>query len=268
MWIFTTVFLTLGVLSGDYCVISPDIQMNKILEQTLGQLSPVGYKFAYYYFNACQSAYRPILLKVTYKALIGLRVGLEQFFELMSNLGEGPIRSACGLGGETNVAEGNPVNALSLLADVIRKQIGAAMNTVGAVAKLTLCKSFYPMYSFLVHQVLCTDFINLLGPMFSSMFIISICSMLMVTMRVAWHELVEDEISDADGGKLEEEYGTDVAVETGNNELVEAEKEEEAVVCDDYNVDGGAAGVRAESSGNCGDVAEVEEDEGSVSAPP
>ena len=84
-----------------------------------------------------------------------------------------------------------------------------------AVGKLTLCKSFYPMYSFLAHQVLCTDFINLLGPMFSSMFMISIFSMIMVTMRVAWHELVEDDVTGGAGDKLENGDGLE------NEELVE-----------------------------------------------
>jgi hypothetical protein len=236
VWIFTTVFLTLGVLAGDYCVISPDVQMNKILEQTLANLSPIGYKFAYFYFNGCQTEFRPILMSVAYKALIGLRIGLDQFFELVNNLGEGPLRRACGLGSETDVLEGDPVNALSILVNVLRNHVGGAMNAALEVGKLTLCKSFYPMYAFLAHQILCTDFINLLGPMFADMFIISIFSMLMVTMRVAWHELVEDEVSGEEGDKLVEDgFGSDEAAveamdagEAGNEEVVEAEEAEPA----------------------------------------
>ena len=234
VWIFTTVFLTLGVLAGDYCVVSPDIQMNKILEQTLEHLSPIGYKFAYYYFNGCQREFRPILMSVAYEALISVRVGLDQFYELVNSMGEGPLRVACGLASETDVVEGDPVNALSILVNVLRNHLGGAMSTVLVVGKLTLCKSFYPMYAFLAHQMLCTDFINLLGPMFSSLFVISIFSMLMVTMRVAWHELVEDEISDGEGDKLEDSgLGNEAAVEAmdagvaGNDEVIEAEEEEE-----------------------------------------
>jgi len=246
VWIFTTVFLTLGVLSGDYCVVSPDVQMNKIFEQTLAKLSPIGYKFAYYYFNGCNSEARPIIISVAYKALVGLRVGLDQFFELVNNLGEGPLRRACGLGSETNALEGDPVNALSVLVNVLRNHIGGAMSVALQIAELTSCKSFYPIYAFLAHQILCTDFINLLGPMFSSLFVISIFSMLMVTMRVAWHELVEDEDSgeEVKGDKhVEDGFGSDDdeaaveamdAGEAGNEEVVEAEDEkEEPDVCEE-----------------------------------
>jgi len=71
--------------------------------------------------------------------------------------------------------------------------------------------------------------------MFADMFIISIFSMLMVTMRVAWHELVEDEVSGEEGDKLVEDgFGRDEAAveamdagEAGNEEVVEAEEEKE-----------------------------------------
>mmetsp|Transcript_24323 Transcript_24323/g.52433 ORF Transcript_24323/g.52433 Transcript_24323/m.52433 type:complete len:287 (+) Transcript_24323:214-1074(+) len=49
MWIFTVVFLTLGVLAGDFCVNSPDVQVTKILEQSLQDVSGIAFNFAYYY---------------------------------------------------------------------------------------------------------------------------------------------------------------------------------------------------------------------------
>jgi len=241
VWIFTVVFLTLGVLMGDYCVVSPDVQMNQIFEQTLANISPIGFKFAHYYFNGCEAEARPLLMTVAHQALIGTRVGLDQFFELVNNLGDGPLRRACGLGFEIDAADGDPVNALSVLANALRNHVGGAMSAVITVGKLTLCKSFYPIYSFLVHQVVCTDFINLIGPLLSSMFIISVCSMLMVTMRVAWHELVEDEVEGGEGGKLEDDLGTDEAAqmdagEAGDDEVVEAEEEKEEPAVEEVEV--------------------------------
>jgi len=241
VWIFTVVFLTLGVLMGDYCVVSPDVQMNQIFEQTLANISPIGFKFAHYYFNGCEAEARPLLMTVANQALIGIRVGLDQFFELVNNLGDGPLRRACGLGGEIDAADGDPVNALSVLANALRNHVGGAMSAVITVGKLTLCKSFYPIYSFLVHQVVCTDFINLIGPLLTDMFIISVCSMLMVTMRVAWHELVEDEVEGGEGGKLEDDLGTDEAAqmdagEAGNDEVVEAEEEKEEPAVEEVEV--------------------------------
>eukprot|EP00573_Skeletonema_grethae_P000964 CAMPEP_0201688254 /NCGR_PEP_ID=MMETSP0578-20130828/1996_1 /ASSEMBLY_ACC=CAM_ASM_000663 /TAXON_ID=267565 /ORGANISM="Skeletonema grethea, Strain CCMP 1804" /LENGTH=1001 /DNA_ID=CAMNT_0048172489 /DNA_START=167 /DNA_END=3172 /DNA_ORIENTATION=- len=231
VWVFTTVFLTLGVLMGDYCFVSPDVQMNQIFEQTLARLSPIGYKFAYYYFNGCDSAARPILMNVAYNALISTRVGLDQFFELVTTLGEGPIRKACGLGND-NILEGDPVNALSVLANVLRTHVGGAMSAVVTVGELTLCREFYPLYQFVAHQIVCNDFINLIGPLYESLFIMSICSMMMVTLRVAWHELVEDEVDGGEKGKLEDDLGTDDAaqmdaVEAGSDGVVDTEKEKE-----------------------------------------
>jgi len=231
VWIFTIVFLALGVVTGDYCVVSPNVQMNKIFEQTLARISPIGYKFAYFYFNGCELADRPRLMSVAYEALIGTRVVLDQFFELVNNMGEGPLRKACGLG--VDGTEGDPVNALSILANVLRIHVGGAMGAVLTVGKLVLCKEFFPIYSFLAYQVICTDFVNLLGPMFSSLFVISIFSMLMVTMRVAWHELVEDEVDGEGGSKLEDDLGTDEVAQidageaVGDEGVVDAAAEEE-----------------------------------------
>ncbi len=231
VWVFTTVFLTLGVLMGDYCFVSPDVQMNQIFEQTLARLSPIGYKFAFYYFNGCDSAARPILMNVAYNALISTRVGLDQFFELVTTLGEGAIRKACGL--DNGVLEGDPVNALNVLANALRTHVGGAMSAVIKVGELTLCREFYPLYQFLAHQIVCNDFINLIGPLYESLFIISICSMMMVTLRVAWHELVEDEVGGGEKGKLEDGLGSDEAAqmdagEAGNDDVLDAEKDDTA----------------------------------------
>ena len=54
-----------------------------------------------------------------------------------------------------------------------------------------------------------------------------------MTMPVAWHELEDDEVDGEEGGKLEDELGTDDAAaqmdagEAGGDEVVEEEAEEE-----------------------------------------
>lgn len=50
-WIFTVVFLTLGVLAGDFCFESPDVQVTKMLEQTLNRVSKIGFNFGSFYVN-------------------------------------------------------------------------------------------------------------------------------------------------------------------------------------------------------------------------
>ncbi|KAL7534642.1 hypothetical protein ACHAWF_004898 [Thalassiosira exigua] len=48
-WVFTVIFLTLGVLAGDFCVDSPDVQVTKILEQNVEGISKIAYNFGYFY---------------------------------------------------------------------------------------------------------------------------------------------------------------------------------------------------------------------------
>ena len=43
MWIFTTVFLTLGVFSGDFCFNSPDVQVTKMLERYFEGTSTIAF---------------------------------------------------------------------------------------------------------------------------------------------------------------------------------------------------------------------------------
>ena len=55
----------------------------------------------------------------------------------------------------------------------------------------------------------------MIAPLLWSMFFISIFSMIMVTLRVAWHELVEDiDVDDINGGVNEEEE--DIAENEGD----------------------------------------------------
>ena len=43
MWIFTIVFLILGLVGGDFCVNSPDVQVTKMMEQVLSGVSRIGF---------------------------------------------------------------------------------------------------------------------------------------------------------------------------------------------------------------------------------
>ena len=67
---------------------------------------------------------------------------------------------------------------------------------------LTKANSLPPAFvCSLTYNIVCTEFINLIAPLLWSMFFISIFSMIMVTLRVAWHELAED--TDVDNTKME-----------------------------------------------------------------
>ena len=76
-----------------------------------------------------------------------------------------------------------------------------------------------------MHNIFCTDVIGFLGPMVLSLVLISVFSMVMVTLRVAWHEL-KDDIGDED---------SDQASPSGCccRRIAKSEKEEVAVLADE-----------------------------------
>ena len=136
--------------------------------------------------NACPSENEPKLMSITYNALQVAKTGIGQFFALIDSFGDGPISRACGV--ETESA----VSALKALAYAVHEHLTSASRAVFSLAELLLCRSFSPLYTSLTHHIVCTEFINLISPMLWSCFFISVCSMIMITVRVSWHELVED----------------------------------------------------------------------------
>ena len=81
---------------------------------------------------------------------------------------------------------------------------------------LTKANSLPPAFvCSLTYNIVCTEFINLIAPLLWSMFFISIFSMIMVTLRVAWHELAEDtDVGNTKNGVNEEEE--DIAENEGD----------------------------------------------------
>jgi hypothetical protein len=73
------------------------------------------------------------------------------------------------------------------------------LGVIASLGRIILCKSFHPLYSSFMYNIFCTDVIGFLGPMMISLGLISLFSMVMVTLRVAWHELKDDIGDDEDG---------------------------------------------------------------------
>ena len=184
-WIFTCVFLCLGILSGDLCINTPDTQVNGILENVLQDTPTIVYNFVNYYLNGCQPDDRPILVDLLALAIAETRRTTTDFFNLVSGLGAGPLGKACG----------SDLSLLRTVAYVLSERLNVSLDVVQSIGKAVLCSSFHPLYSDVMYDIMCTDVINMVGPMFASLFFISIFSMIMVTLRVAWHEL-EDDICD------------------------------------------------------------------------
>ena len=169
---------------------------------------------------------------ITFKVITTAWNGIEQLGGVLKSVGVGPLSIACG-----NVAtddnDDNPIQAVSLLAVSIAEHFQYAARAVFGLAEVVLCRSFNPIYTSLSHNILCTDFINLVTPMLWCMFVISICSMVMITLRVAWYELlpdvkgVEDGSYEADDEEDDAEVEESTPIETQALERDAGEEEEE-----------------------------------------
>lgn len=208
--------------------------------------------------NACPSENEPKLMSITYKALQLAKTGIGQFFALIDSFGDGPISRACGV--ETESA----VSALKALAYAVHEHLTSASRAVFSLAELLLCRSFSPLYTSLTHHIVCTEFINLISPMLWSCFFISVCSMIMITVRVSWHELVED-----NGGVAADDVpqeGDAKNEDGGNGEGVDVEEplsnvvgdETQASAMDEVVPDHKEGGMKNEDGGN-GEGADIEE---------
>ena len=167
-------------------------------------------------------------MSVTFKIITSAWNGMGQFGGLLKSIGAGPLSRACGLDATTPAVENadNPIQALSALTFAITEHFQYAAKAIFSLADLLLCRSFSPLYTSLTYDIVCTEFINMVSPMLWCMFIISVCSMIMITLRVAWHEFVPDGLknnenevmaehgdvkngdSDAEGAAVVEESGS------------------------------------------------------------
>jgi len=129
-------------------------------------------------------------MDITFKVITTAWNGIEQLGGVIKSIGAGPLSIACGNAATDD--NDNPIQAVSLLAVSIAEHFQDAARANFGLAEVVLCRSFNPIYTSLSHNILCTDFINLVTPMLWCMFVISICSMVMITLRVAWHELLPD----------------------------------------------------------------------------
>ena len=162
--------------------------------------------------SGCPAEYEPRLMTITMKIVTSALNGVGQFLEVLSSVGSGPLTRACMFGSE-NV---NPIiqymrlDALSELAFAISVHVRSSGVALFSLADLLLCISFNPLYTSLTYDIVCTSFVNMISPMFWCLFIVSVCSMIMVTLRVTWHEFIPDGEDDV----------VDVAKNEQNNEFV------------------------------------------------
>lgn len=179
--------------------------------------------------NGCPAEFEPKLMEIAFKVITNAWNGLEQFGGIFRSIGKGHLAVACGATADSD-SDDNAIEALSQLSSSIVEHFSYAARAVFGLAEIILCRSFSPLYTSLSHNILCTDFINLVTPMLWCMFVISICSMIMITLRVAWHEFVP-----ADGKCMEEGISeheedhrkgfVDDAIEEGEGENINEEED-------------------------------------------
>ena len=170
---------------------------------------------------------QPRLMDITFKVITTAWNGIEQLGGVLKSVGTGPLSIACG-NAATGDSDDNPIQAVSLLAVSIAEHFRYAARAVFGLAEVVLCRSFNPIYTSLSHNILCTDFINLVTPMLWCMFVISICSMVMITLRVAWHELLPADVK-GEEGREEAEVEESTPIETQALERDSGVEEEDSV---------------------------------------
>lgn len=192
--------------------------------------------------SGCPAENEPKLMTITMNIVTSALNGVGQFLEVLSSVGSGPLAKACVFESE----DANPIIALSELAFAISEHVRSSGAALISLADLLLCRSFNPLYTSLTYDIVCTSFVNMIAPMLWCLFIVSVCSMIMVTLRVAWHEFVPDgeddfvDVSeteqvnakiDVNGGEINED------VQNGDSAKDTKEGDPQAARVDDINDD-------------------------------
>jgi hypothetical protein len=171
-----------AISSGDACVASgelygPDSTVAEILDRHNLDHNSTTYKMIYAYTNACR-------ISNPTQELVDLEEKLQSsvnsiWLEItqIDSIGRMNISEACGDSNLDEFLDGTRQLAKSL--STIRKAIDSTIRTLE-------CKNINPIYVEAIHEGICGDVANGLGVAFILLLILSICLMVLITLRASW----------------------------------------------------------------------------------
>jgi hypothetical protein len=189
-WIFCTSFIILSIGATDACIDSPDSIVETVLSnlQTDFQSETV-YKFLLHYIRGCPVDDTPKELEQRIVILTQMMAPhIDDVRTAITNdMGQDTIESVCG----------REWNSIITILSALEDQLCDLSQSLANVRLRFQCENWYPAYVTTVHGAICQDATNGLGWVASTQLVMVLCSMIILTLRVAYYEL--DEVSGKPG---------------------------------------------------------------------
>ena len=178
-FLFTEVFIIGSTASNDFCAGSPDPKITGFMVENQDKFVSVIFSFAYYYVSGCPEEAFPVEIQEAYDQVAeALRV-INQFAgEVASNPEQ--LQEVCGTTDPTTI---------SATAFALEAQTCVIGSTLASVQDFMTCNNWHPIYSTLTYSAVCYDASEGLYWIAISSFVMVLCAMIMLTLRVGFYEL-------------------------------------------------------------------------------
>jgi len=217
-WIISGVFLSAAVASSDFCV-DPDYNALRVLQEEKDHLSPVVYDALGYYIKGCTGEYYTDTLDVFDVEMTAITVGTVALHELVNKtltLDWNGLASTCGSSFIPTMVQ-ELLNEFDLI-------LHNVFNVTDTVQETIRCSTLNPIYSGVVYGGVCDDAVGGFVWIFNTALVIAIFSMVMVTLRVAYYEIQEEDEEDE---RHDDESDVDIEVDNDSDDDNDAWEDEE-----------------------------------------
>jgi hypothetical protein len=185
-WVCTMAAAVGAITSGDACVSNgggPDETIAEILDLYYSDQNSTAYQMIYAYTNAC-AIQNPTQDLVDLEDQLQTTVNsIWREISIVDSVGRDQLAAACGSSLDEFLDE---TRQLAKSLSTIRKAVDSTIDTLD-------CKVINPIYVKAVHVEICGETATGLGIAFILLLILSICLMVMVTLRTSWLHQIENE---------------------------------------------------------------------------
>jgi hypothetical protein len=181
------VFIIGSVSCSNLCVDSPDPKLINFLDENSDSFgNSIVFKFARFYIGGCRDAV-PMEMQDTVDAIVRV---FGSIVEVAVDLRDNAI--------DIEVICGSDSGLITSFAEAVQLQVCTLAITLFDIQAFFSCDNWHPLYAVVVHDAICYEGTDGFHYIAITQFVIVFLAMVMVTLRVAFKELQDEEDAEAD----------------------------------------------------------------------
>ena len=182
-WVFSMVFVIGSTATADFCYVTPDPRVTALLEELEDEFSgSVVYDFALFYTSACSPEKVPLDMNNKIGQILAVFADLASFLTSLST-SSAEFQGVCG----------TEPSAIDATARILGLQLCVLANALFDVQDFFSCRNWYPLYSVVMHESVCAEGFEGFHYVAISQFSIVVFAMIMLTTRVAFYDIMDEE---------------------------------------------------------------------------